>query len=223
MGKYETPELKKTAFTCGQCQTYSKHNWNEYYISKNDNKIPFISNGFHSEKTALNICICEACGRYSLWLDGKQIYPLVSNIIAPNEDMPEQVKALYNEARDVYKISPKSSAALLRLAVQVLCEELGEPGKNINTDIGNLVQKGLDPSVQKMLDSIRIIGNEAVHPGEIQLDEKPDLVSVLFYFINHIVYSKYTKQKEIDEIYSMLPQEKLDAIEARDSQKKVKL
>lgn len=217
MGKYEEPKLNKTSFTCGQCQTYSKHNWNEYYISKNDNKIPFISHGFHSEKTALNICICEACERYSLWLDGKQIYPLVSNIIAPNEDMPEDVKNLYNEARDVYKISPKSSAALLRLAIQVLCKELGEPGKNINTDIGNLVQKGLDPSVQQIFDIIRVTGNNAVHPGEIQLDENPELVAILFEYINIIIDEFYTKPKKITESYNNLPEGIKKAIEKRDS------
>ena len=219
MGKYEIPELNKTSFTCEQCQTYSKHNWEKYKINGSYERKEIVSY-YADDSMNLLFCTCEACGNFSLWLDEKQIYPLASNIVAPNEDMPKEVKVLYNEARDVYKISPKSSAALLRLAIQVLCKELGEPGKNINTDIGNLVQKGLDPSVQQMLDSIRIIGNEAVHPGEIKIDENPELVAILFYFINHIVYSKYTKQKEIDEIYSMLPQEKLDAIEARDSQKK---
>lgn len=217
MGKYEVPELNKTSFTCGQCQTYSKHNWGGFHITKNSNQMPFIKSGDIYKIPNFYICICEACGQFSLWLNGKQIYPLVSNIIAPNEDMPKKVKDLYNEARDVYKISIKSSAALLRLGVQILCKELGEQGKNINTDIGNLVKKGLDPSVQKIFDVIRVTGNNAVHPGEIQLDEKPELVAILFEYINIIIDEFYTKPKKIAESYNTLPEGIRKAIEKRDA------
>ena len=50
---------------------------------------------------------------------------------------------------------------------------MGEKGKDINTDIGNLVKKGLPIKVQESLDILRVIGNEAVHPG--QLDLKDDI------------------------------------------------
>ena len=57
--------------------------------------------------------------------------------------MPNAVSADYEEARAVYQDSPRSSAALLRLAIQKLCMELGQPGKNLNADIGELVNQGL--------------------------------------------------------------------------------
>ena len=53
----------------------------------------------------------------------------------PLEDMPQVVKELYFEARDVYSISHKSACAILRLAVQHLCKELGEDGTNKNYEL----------------------------------------------------------------------------------------
>src|SRR5258708_22812888 len=93
-------------------------------------------------------------------------------------DMPEDVADDYNEARAIFVSSPRSSAALLRLALQKLCKHLGEPGKDLNTDIGALVAKGLPTQIQQALDVIRVIGNNAVHPGQIDIREEKELVLI---------------------------------------------
>eukprot|EP01031_Cornospumella_fuschlensis_P049643 gene49643-60771_t len=82
----------------------------------------------------------------------------------PNPDLPENVLSIYNEAANIVNSSPRGALALLRLAIQELCINLGESGKDLNKDIGNLVSKGLLPDVQKALDVVRVIGNNAVHP-----------------------------------------------------------
>ena len=130
--------------------------------------------------------------------------------------MPEEIKNLYLEARDVYPISKKSSAALLRLALQLLCKDLGEEGKNINTDIANLVKKGLPEIVQQALDTIRITGNQAVHPGELNLDENVDLVESLFWILNFIIEETYSKKRKMNELYNKLPESSRQAIKKRD-------
>ena len=96
-------------------------------------------------------------------------------------------------------------------------KHLGEPGKNINDDIKSLVKKGLPVGIQKAFDSLRVYGNEAVHPEEIDLTNDSETVSKLFGFMNLIVYHMIIVPKELDELYAGIPQKKKDGIVVRDS------
>jgi len=87
----------------------------------------------------------------------------------PNPDLPDELFRDFDEAREIVDGSLRGAAALLRLVIRKLCAHLGEKGKDINADIASLVAKGLNPLVQKALDVVRVIGNEAVHPGTIDL------------------------------------------------------
>ena len=105
----------------------------------------------------------------------------------------------------------------LRLALQKLCKHLGEPGKHIDADIASLVRKGLDDRVQQALDAIRVIGNEAVHPGNIDLRADRKSAEMLFHLMNLIVEKMVSEPKHVQSIYDKLPQSKREAIERRDS------
>ena len=150
----------------------------------------------------------------------KALYPLAdSDISQPNEHMPLDVRQEYEEARKVFPISAKSSAALLRLAIQRICIHLGEKGRHLDTDIASLVKKGLPKHIQKALDIVRVIGNEAVHPGAIDITDKPETARSLFVLVNEIVENQINKQDikaEIDDAYKKLPKSKLKHIEKRD-------
>lgn len=108
---------------------------------------------------------------------------------------------------------------MLRLVIQKLCKELGAAGSTINDNIADLVGKGLPKRVQQALDAVRVIGNEAVHPGEIDLRDDADMAHTLFGLVNFIAEKMITEAKEIDEIYATLPAGKRKAIEARDKKK----
>ncbi len=131
--------------------------------------------------------------------------------------MPEDVKEDYEEARLVVEVSPRSAAALLRLALQKLMKHLGESGKNLNDDIANLVKKGLPEKIQKALDAVRVIGNNAVHPGELDLRDDKETALALFDLLNMIVEVMITQPKKVNEIYDKLPKGAKEAIEKRDS------
>ncbi|MDO9221936.1 MAG: DUF4145 domain-containing protein, partial [Thiobacillus sp.] len=90
-------------------------------------------------------------------------------------------------------------------------------GKNINDEIGNLVKAGLPVEVQQALDYCRVIGNNAVHPGEISIDDDPSISYSLFEMVNFVVEDRITKPKKIAELYRKLPQGALTAVEKRDS------
>jgi hypothetical protein len=131
--------------------------------------------------------------------------------------MPNDIKADYEEARAILSASTRGACALLRLVVQKLCINLGEPGKDLNTDIGRLVKRGLLPHVQQALDAVRFIGNEAVHPGTIDLKDDPATATALFGAINLIVEQLITAPKNAAALYAALPETKVAAIEKRDS------
>ncbi|MDP3662449.1 MAG: DUF4145 domain-containing protein [Nitrosomonas sp.] len=137
-------------------------------------------------------------------------------VIFNNQLRHSQIKYDYLEAANILAESPRAAAALLRLALQKLCIQLNEKGENINEDIKSLVAKGLNPLVQKSLDALRITGNNAVHPGEINLSEEPERVTKLFELINFIASKMITEPREIEGFYSNLPAGALEAVERRD-------
>jgi len=59
----------------------------------------------------------------------------------PNIDLDQDIQDDYMEAAKVLDDSPRSAAAILRLALQKICKQLGEKGENINHDISELVKK----------------------------------------------------------------------------------
>ncbi|HEY7327885.1 MAG TPA: DUF4145 domain-containing protein [Gemmataceae bacterium] len=162
------------------------------------------------------VSYCAQCTKYSVWVKESLLYPLTATAPMPVPDMPEDVQEDYLEARSVFDLSPKSAAALLRLGLQKLMVHLGGRGRDLNTDIGNLVRDGLPVKVQQALDAVRVIGNNAVHPGQIDLNDNKETAAALFGLINFIVEQMITQPKNIEQIYGSLPQSSRDGIQRRD-------
>ena len=107
---------------------------------------------------------------------------------------------------------------MLRLVIQKLCKHLGEKGKDINEDIASLVSKGLSPKVQQGLDIVRVVGNNAVHPGQIDLKDDTETANRLFGLVNLIANVMITQPKHVEEMYkTVVPKTQRDAIDKRDS------
>ncbi|MGH8322042.1 MAG: DUF4145 domain-containing protein, partial [Gammaproteobacteria bacterium] len=134
----------------------------------------------------------------------------------PHPDMPDTVRLDYEEARIISTNSPRGSTALLRLAIQKLCVFLGEKGKNINDDIASLVEKGLSIEIQQALDVVRVVGNNAVHPGELSESDVAEVSTTLFELVNQIVEERISRPKKLKELFNKLPESARKAIEKRD-------
>lgn len=183
---------------------------------------------------------CQACNQFSIWLTNNipltttgstklkaidttdvavtLIFPANdSDIPSPNTDMPSDVKEVYIEAGQVLEKSPRASAALSRLAIEQLVSKLEPEGRDLNTKIGKLVSMGMPVQIQQMLDSVRVIGNNAVHPGQIDIKDNKGLASSLLIFINLIVENRISQPKMINDVYNSLPESYKKSIEKRDN------
>ncbi|USI88072.1 hypothetical protein LZ086_01570 [Acinetobacter johnsonii] len=71
--------------------------------------------------------------------------------------------------------------------------------------------------MQQALDLLRVVGNNAVHPGQIDLDDNNDIAMKLFHLLNYIANEMITKPKELDFLYSsIIPEETKQHIKERD-------
>lgn len=82
-------------------------------------------------------------------------------------------------------------------------------------DIAELVKKGLPDRVQQALDIVRVTGNNAVHPGQIDVDDA-EVVANLFKLINVIAEYTISMPQRIGNLYSDLPETAINQIEKRD-------
>ena len=155
---------------------------------------------------------CYSCKEFCVWVAGKITYPNFTHEVIPNDDLPDDIKFDFREAQAIVSASPRGAAALLRLSIQKLCKYLGEKGKNINDDIGSLVRKGLDVKIQRALDIVRVIGNEAVHPGHIDLRDNLETANKLFTIVNLIADTLITQPNMVDSLFGIIPETKLAEI-----------
>ena len=94
-----------------------------------------------------------------------------------------------------------------------MCIQIGEKGKDLNADIANLVKKGLPHKIQQALDIVRVIGNNAVHPGQIDIEDDQETTLRLFELVNFIAKTMISEPKEIAAMYNKLPENSRTAIE----------
>ena len=167
----------------------------------------------------LNVFIarCFNCKDMSVWIHQKLVFPQRGEAQQANADLSADIRLDYDEASGILDRSPRGAAALIRLAIQKLCIELGQSGKDLNKDIGALVSDGLDAQVQMALDAVRVIGNNAVHPGQINLRDDHSTAETLFMLLNLIAERMITQPKQVKEVYASLPEGARKAIEGRDA------
>lgn len=167
----------------------------------------------------LHLTKCFNCQKIAVWVNERLLFPGLKTGVQHNSDLPEDIIRDFEEAREIVDASPRGAAGLLRLCIQKLCKHLGEKGKSLDDDIGSLVRKGLNPLIQQSLDVVRVIGNEAVHPGVIDLNDDRDTAIQLFALINSIAEQMISHPKAVKAMYDKLPEDKRKAIEKRDGKK----
>ncbi len=204
---YVRPEYPERSFTCPHCNCFSQHNWRNIGVS----------NGIIESPKRWTTSWCLRCHSYCFWKDQSLVWPVKSGLPDPIDGCPEQIRAVYNEARQVFPHSPRASAALLRLSIQMICKEKGLPGKDLNKDIGALVEQGLSLQIQQSLDLVRVVGNGAVHPGQIAIEESIDSIRKFFDMVNLIVDLLIVQPANVSAMFdALVPAAQKNQIAVRD-------
>lgn len=220
MSQHYPPQYKSSNFHCAYCQVFAKQTWWSRMQAQKMVKTrgsPELTGGnlIRVNNECLEVSFCSHCNEPTLWLSERIIFPTMGTFPLANCDLPDDVKKIYAEAGTIAQQSPRAACALLRLAVQMLLEHLGEKG-TINDGIRNLVNKGLDPRIQQALDTLRVVGNHAVHPGVIDVDDVTK-VQPLFSMINIIADALISQPNRIQATYnSLLSDRDRNAISKRD-------
>lgn len=219
VGKGGIPKCKTSNFICPHCGAYAQQTWGRV-VQLNTSTIPTVLSTRTASTPEVVMALCTSCSRETVFVGGGFAYPSSLSGPDPDADMPQAVRDDFEEARNICGLSPRGAAALLRLAIQKLCRELGSDKAMVNEAIGQLVADHKIPeTVQKALDCVRVIGNEAVHPGVLDLRDDQDTVSSLFGLVNFIVAHGIGEPRRINAIYASLPSKKLDGIAQRDGKK----
>ncbi|MDP2538127.1 DUF4145 domain-containing protein [Alteromonas stellipolaris] len=241
------PEYGKKKFQCPHCNTLATQEWftassasdiatriiqhlflnyrssvRDYaqnyianFLEEIDNE--FMSKFYNFVPKGFSVATCSSCNDVTVWIDKNIVYPKKTALPPPNEDLDEDIKSLYLEAASILIDSPKGATALLRLALQKLLKQVGKSGKNINNDIKELVSEGMSPKIQQALDLLRVVGNNAVHPGQINLDDNAEIAQKLFSILNFICEELITKPRELQSLYAdLIPTDTQTHIKQRD-------
>lgn len=220
MPRFIAPAAMSDVFTCPHCDVTAKQKWysNNYAKSRTGidekgryiNASPFLHECSNDEIAKWAFCECEHCKTISVWHSSSMIYPEHCPVDEPNADMPLNVRKRYIEASKVIALSPVSAAALLRLALQILLQEVlqEESSGEIYKDIQVLKERPIDSSLVKAFDIIRISGNESVHPGTLDLNESIDDALYLFDLLNMICDQFFTQPRKMQEMYEKMPESK---------------
>jgi hypothetical protein len=208
----EYPSLKKSAYTCPHCGAFAEQRHLPVFLES-----PYM----HHEVKGAEWTVCAACKRDSVWLQGSMVYPVTSLAPLPNQGIPEDFLGLYYEARDILSRSPSGSAALLRLLIEKLCRTLtGNNKDSLDNLIHVLVeQRKLPEEIEQALHSVRVIGNNAVHPGEIDLNVEQDLALSMFELVNLIVEEAIVRKQRIKSLYDRLPEGARQGVEDKKRQR----
>jgi len=222
--KYVTPSITETAFNCPHCGALAKQSW--FFLKadpKKKDETPlrltedsFNRSAFDDIEDKEDLSRCFNCDKIAIWVQSALVYPVRGDAPFPNPDLPADIRLDFEEAGRIVGQSPRGAAALLRLAIQKLCQHVGETNSTIDQNIKSLVANGLDVRIQRALDIVRVIGNEAVHPGTLDLRDDIQTATKLFGLVNVIADAMISQPKHVEELYGSLPPNKLAGIEARD-------
>lgn len=191
------PAHLKSSFECPFCGVYASQKWWDIYAEKNTDECFSLLDHM--------LCKCLHCYQKSIWYKENMVLPPIGEVPPPNQDLRDDIKEDYNEARNILDYSPRAACAILRLALDKLMTQVGFD-KHISTKKRKgSIKNDLDNLLGKTLDKLRVKGKTQVETGKIDDTDDKAVAMGLFELINLITeleISQSTKIKKLNELVS---------------------
>ena len=152
----------------------------------------------------VSISYCFNCNEMCLWVYDQLVWPRRIADPEPKLHVPLNVRRECEEAGQTLEASPRGAAALLRLAIEKLCKELGMSDDGLKGDIALFVREDIDARVQKVLDAARIIENNAVRPSPIGPGDDRATAETLSGLVNLICEKMIMEPRHLQAMYTKL-------------------
>ncbi|OAJ35319.1 DUF4145 domain-containing protein [Piscirickettsia salmonis] len=216
-------KITKEGFICPYCDTKAQMT---VHILK-DIKTKDEINTIFIDNSRIVVYTCYVCGNSNIALQHLQnnslikeqtIYPknIDQGIDKPNACLPEKCNILYLEAASILNNSPRSSAALLRQALEEICKILGATKGNLVDKIEKIVKDNNLTHIHELMSIVRVIGNTGAHAtAEINFNDtenSKEFVIPLFKLLNAIAKQTFEEEKDIKEFKESLPKNLLKKI-----------
>lgn len=212
------PADGKDGFDCPRCGAFAHQTWNSLRIAQHPFTDTKSGGGAYAVRTGhWRTSQCAKCTDFTVWRDNRIMYPAgAGSIPLPHDGMPSKAREIYEEAREVWPISPRAGAALARASLESILKELDpEAGKvDLATRIDRMRDK-VSPELGDMLTVIRHAGNKSLH-----VEDQPDDVMVLildpaeigiaeliFESINDLVEERITRPAKKRALFERVPED----------------
>lgn len=123
-----SPQYERKDFRCPHCGVYAYQIWEDL--------LPPMA-----PANAMKRAFCQHCTEYTIWNDGRLVYPAGLIGPPPADEMNDEVQEVYEEARAVARASPRAAAALLRVCAEMVVNELVPRSDSLNTKTRKLVER----------------------------------------------------------------------------------
>ena len=217
MVDYIPPKFNEKAFNCPYCGVYAHQEWFSG-VGYGNLARQYMGDivdvvGIKGKLDGMSVSVCSHCDNKVLWLNENILLPRNLPVPPPPEDTPLEVKRIYIEAGMVLNDSPRASGALIRLALELLLQNINKNKLSLNENINKLMESGITQQLIKAVSILRINGNDIMHTGVIKILENKDDVVYLFELFNMIVEELIEEPKKLNEIYNKIPESKRKQIE----------
>lgn len=231
------PALHRERFVCPRCDVFAAQTWFEVWLKPGGNRAYERAYDIlwgadeveHVEETEVSSCWymseCTSCQHRSVWREEALIYPAASPAPIPSEDMPSEVRELYDEASAVAAVSRRAGAAFARATLERLLKLLdpaAPSGSKLDEYIARVIPR-VNAATGKLLTLIRHVGNKSLHVEDtpddaivlLLTDEDVELLGVLFQTINDVIEELITRPNQAAMLYDAVPATVRAAAEAK--------